>query len=90
MVYTGVMDKIKPCLQCGKTIKKPQNESLKNWLNRHKYCSKICLGKSFVHLKEHRFKIGHKFGKRIKKGQHLSPKTQFKKGAVPWNKDIEY
>ena len=42
------------------------------------------------------FQKGHSYGKRIKKGQHLSPKTEFKKGHkeghrfskghTPWSK----
>lgn len=32
----------KNCLFCGKTIIKPQTESLKDWINRHKYCSRQC------------------------------------------------
>ena len=29
---------------------------------------------------------GHPYGQRIKKGQHLSIKTEFLKGMIPWNK----
>jgi|JI8StandDraft_1071087.scaffolds.fasta_scaffold00207_26 5-methylcytosine-specific restriction endonuclease McrA len=32
----------KDCITCKKEIKKPQNESVKNWVIRHKYCSKEC------------------------------------------------
>lgn len=92
----------KPCLQCGTTITKPQNESLKNWHGRHKFCSRYCLGKSNS-LKgigqKTRFQLGQKALNPIKVGQHLSLKTQFKKGhkktpewyrtmlgRSPWNK----
>lgn len=27
---------------------------------------------------------------RIRKGEHLSPKTEYKRGCVPWNKDLEH
>ena len=88
------MEKIKPCLQCGKTIKKPQNESLKNWLNRHKYCSRSCLAKYTYNLKleKHKFSIERHYipPTAIKKGQHLSSKTEFKKGIVPWSKGLKY
>ncbi len=84
------MKQTKPCLQCGKTIIKPYTESFKNWVNRHKYCSRNCLG---VYRAKNSI-IGKPFTKErhyipptaIKKGQHLSPITQFKKGLVPWNK----
>ena len=83
------MQLLKQCLNCGKTIIKPQNESLKNWFNRHKYCSKSC---SAIHRKiflQGAFtKERHFIPKTaIKKGQHLSKKTQFKKNQVPWNKN---
>lgn len=32
----------KPCLQCGMDIEKPYTESLSDWVNRHKYCSRAC------------------------------------------------
>lgn len=36
----------KICLQCKKEFAKPYNESLNNWFNRHKYCSRECYVKS--------------------------------------------
>ena len=32
----------KTCPQCNKEFSKPYNESMKNWLNRHIYCSREC------------------------------------------------
>jgi hypothetical protein len=83
------MEKTKPCLNCRQTIIKRQNESLKDWINRHKFCSRTC---SAIFNKSH---LNGAFTKErhyipptaIKKGQNLSPKTQFKKGLKPWNKD---
>lgn len=75
----------KPCLQCGKTITKPQTESLRSWENRRKYCSKDCLGKAnglLGNWKKSSFTKERHYvpPTAIKKGQHLSPTTQFKKG----------
>lgn len=68
----------KTCI-CGKVFTKPVNESLKNWNNRHKYCSKACMNKykSNAHLKEYQFK----------KGEHPSPLTEFKKGEIVGDKN---
>lgn len=81
---------IKKCLVCGKKFAKKVNESLKDWNNRHKFCSRKCSAK--YHYKEKLEK--HQFTKErhyipptvIKKGQRLSPKTEFKKGHKTWNK----
>lgn len=76
----------KQCLLCGKTIIKPQNESQKNWETRHKYCSKSCLGNYRSRFegfgKKTQFQAGQKAINPIKKGQHLSPRTQFKRDDV--------
>lgn len=34
--------KTKICPQCNKEFKKPYNESLKNWNDRHTFCSRLC------------------------------------------------
>ncbi|HNW65713.1 MAG TPA: hypothetical protein PKO10_00705, partial [Aliarcobacter cryaerophilus] len=81
--------KTKPCLNCGKTIIKPQNESLKNWEYRHKFCSKSCSAIYRKVLVKYQFKNGQKALHPIKKGQHLSKQTQFKKNQVPWNKNTK-
>lgn len=83
------MQLTKKCLNCEKTIIKRQNESLKDWVGRHKFCSKSCsakfrkVGLSTRFSKERHY-VPHTA---VKTGQHLSPKTQFKKGNVPWHKN---
>lgn len=37
-------------------------------------------------IKEHGYRNGKFVGKMIKKGEHLSKKTEFTKGFTPWNK----
>lgn len=46
----------KPCLQCGKTMTKRPNRSLKDWNNRTKYCSRECGYKHFPNTNEFRRK----------------------------------
>lgn len=36
----------KTCLQCGGLFYKPINETKKNWINRHKFCSRDCVNQS--------------------------------------------
>lgn len=81
------MQQSKPCLHCSKTIIKRQNESLKDWENRHRFCSRSCSALYNQNGKSTRFYKGMKAPHPIKKGQHISPSTQFKKGHVPWHKD---
>jgi hypothetical protein len=79
----------KNCIVCGKKIIKPINESLKNWNNRRKFCSRKCADiwkKGKRCSPDTEFKKGQKAIHPIKKGQHFSPKTEFKKGSIPWNK----
>jgi hypothetical protein len=64
------MNKI--CLECNKEYFKSKTCSTKQWTNQ-KYCSKECYRKNWD---------GHKYGVKIKKGQRLSPLTEFKKGKI--------
>jgi len=93
----------KKCVNCEKIIFKPINESLKNWINRHKFCSKNCFNLSKVGKippTGYSFEKGHvscwKGTKGLlkpnsgsfKKGNKLSKETRQKMlGRVPWNKN---
>lgn len=80
---------VKKCLNCANSFQKRVNESRVRWLNHHKYCSRRC---SAIHRKigqATRFSKGHPFGKRFRKGVHPSPKTEFKKGVIVWNKGLK-
>lgn len=61
------------CQHCGKENKKEGR--------KHRFCNRICY---------HAYTQGKTFPnkKTIKKGQHLSPNTEFKKGLKPWNYGI--
>jgi len=107
----------KHCLNCHKLFPKPLTESLFNWKNRHKFCSRKCVNRFQVgkkkpfsqrkkissslkithQRKDWGFKKGHIPWIKGKKGIHLSPasefkkgnpapKTAFKKGHTSWNK----
>lgn len=91
----------KECLLCSELFYKRQNESLKDWNIRHKFCSRSCSMKYNGPGKDTKFSKERKFVPHtaIKKGEHRSPSTQFKKGLVhsehwkekmlgkvPWNK----
>lgn len=56
----------KPCLFCGKEIIKQPTRSLKNWINRTKYCSVECRRKALAKLM-----IGNKHSLGVKQ----SPET---------------
>jgi hypothetical protein len=86
----------KKCIVCGKKFAKPESCGLPEWFgcerrpNGRRFCSTNCSAK--YHYEE---RLGnYKFTKErhyipptaIKKGQRLSPKTEFKKGLIPWNK----
>ena len=89
----------KNCIKCGELFEKKRNHSKKYWESA-RYCSNSCakLGKSpsnkGVPLSEERKLHLHNvlIGRRcntgrthIKKGQRLSPDTEFGK-VIPWNK----
>lgn len=81
----------KLCIACGKEFAKPQNESMKNWTNRHKYCSRKC---SDAHKKgKPTWNKGVKTGivpkTAFKKGEFRHPETAFKKGQKAWNKGLD-
>jgi len=63
----------KKCLTCGKFFEKKINCSKKNWV-KSKFCSTACM----------RFLPGNSYIP--PKGTRLSPKSEFKKGFIPWNK----
>lgn len=82
------MKNIKNCIFCSKEFVKPINESMKDWLYRHKFCSVECVNKNKKGKRcspDTEFKKGQKAINPILKGQHLSPKTEFKKGQIPHN-----
>ncbi len=74
----------KICIVCGKKFAKPYYCGLPEWKTR-KFCSHSCVGKSCLNGKQTRFVKGQKSFNPIKKGQHLSVKTEFKKGQKVWN-----
>lgn len=75
----------KNCSVCQKEIVKNCRCSRKEWENK-KFCSRKC--KYSVQKGNPNWIKGNKTGfvpkTAIKKGQHLSPATQFKKGMIPW------
>ena len=78
----------KKCLLCGSLIVKPVNESVKDWIIRHKFCSRECSNvcKKGQHSSlDTEFKKGQKAINPIKKGEHRSIETEFKKGQIPHN-----
>ena len=75
----------KNCLLCNLVFYKRDYESKKDWENRHKFCSRICADKYWTGKRksQYGFVKGCKAIHPIKKGEHLSPATQFKKGNTP-------
>ena len=49
----------KKCLYCDTIMVKPINESMKVWLTRHKYCSKVCFDKYRVWKSDPKFVHKH-------------------------------
>lgn len=92
----------KPCLYCKKVFSKSVNESLRDWTERRKFCSKECFNSSKIGIKPptgYSFEKGHvscwKGTKGLvkpnsgsfKKGMKLSKETRLKMmGRTPWNK----
>ena len=80
----------KKCIVCGKEFTKSVNESIKNWKNRHKFCSKSCQARFLYKqkLKKYQFTKERHYipPTAFKKRQRPSPKTEFKNGHQPWNK----
>ena len=82
----------KICQQCNGNFEC----SKKNNKYTNKYCSRICYWESLKGRKldeEHKGKIRKSMeggnSTSFKKGQQISPETQFKKGDEPWNKGVE-
>ncbi len=77
----------KNCIVCGKEFTKPYNTGLPEWKTR-RFCSKSCAAKYCKNGKKTIFTRERHYvpPTAIKKGQQLSPKTQFQKGIIPWNK----
>ena len=84
------MENLKNCLWCGTPFNKKVNESVKDYETRHRYCSRSCAMKYRKKYEQvgidTQFKNGCKAINPIKKGQHLSPATELKKGMTPWHK----
>lgn len=73
--------KTKVCVTCKKVFEKKIDCSMYNW-ERKKCCSRVCAA---LLLKENNKGICFNTGRtHIKKGQHISPKTQFQKGSVSY------
>lgn len=81
------MKPTKICLVCEKEFVKKVNCSKKDW-KIQRFCSINCSAKFQYQKKiaKFQFKLGQKALNPIKKGQHLSPKTEFQKGFIPRNK----
>lgn len=98
------MKQEKNCETCGKLFCKKQSSSQKDWENVVKFCSRSCVNKGRrspfkgkarwsekykTNLSQKMIGIRYNTGRtHIKKGQHLSPATEFGK-VPPWNKGKE-
>lgn len=71
----------KNCKECGNIFSKKSDCSNYNW-TRQKYCSRSCASKA---MSENNKGVCSNTGRtHIKKGQNLSPATQFKKGQTSY------
>jgi len=93
----------KKCLNCDVIFYKKENESMDDWVNRHKFCSRSCSAKYRNIGCLTRFKIGQpsvlKGTKGVvkpnsgsfKKGMKISEETHQKMlGRIPWNKGKKF
>ena len=64
----------KTCICCGIVYYKRETQSLRNWEERSKFCSRHCVGIFYQNGRKTRFTKGEKRGRK------------FPKGNIPWNK----
>ena len=82
------MKQVKNCIICGNEFDKPYSESVKNWIERHKYCSRECANKSKKGKKfspKTEFKKGHRSWNKDTKGLSKSNCCFF---TIPLNPSI--
>ena len=88
------MELTKKCLLCGKTIIKRQNESLKDWNDRHKYCSRECTNKARIGKpswnkgKKLHYDAWNKNKKMSEEFCEINRKSHL--GQIAWNKNKEH
>lgn len=75
----------KSCQQCGKTIVKLSNHSMKTWNEGVKYCSRACSKLNTCFGRE-----GWEPWSKSQKGIHLSPNSEFKKGQMAREMNVNW